>query len=123
MNEDTRSGGRPWYREPTKLAFLGLLAIAAYFLIAEHWAHVVPWLPWLFLIACPLLHIFMHRGHGGHGSHGSHGGHGGHAGHGPERSQQTETKSKTFEPPSPGSAITAEGDAPGKDRSPGGNRA
>jgi hypothetical protein len=25
----------------------------------------------LLLLACPLMHIFMHHGHGGHGSHGA----------------------------------------------------
>jgi hypothetical protein len=25
------------------------------------------------LLACPLLHLFMHGGHGGHGGHGAHG--------------------------------------------------
>jgi hypothetical protein len=27
---------------------------------------VVPYLPWLFLAACPLMHMFMHHGHGRH---------------------------------------------------------
>jgi hypothetical protein len=26
-------------------------------------------LPFLFLLACPLLHLFMHGGHGSHGGH------------------------------------------------------
>jgi len=26
-------------------------------------------LPLLLLLACPLMHIFMHHGHGGHGNH------------------------------------------------------
>jgi hypothetical protein len=52
----------------TKLAFLVLAAIAAFLLIAEHRAHVLPYLPWLVLAACPLMHLFMHRGHG-HGGH------------------------------------------------------
>ena len=42
-------------------------AIAAYFLITEHRAHLFGALPFLFLLACPLVHMFMHRGHGGHG--------------------------------------------------------
>jgi hypothetical protein len=46
-----------------------LIAVLGYFLIMEHWAHIVPWLPWLILLACPLMHVFMHRGHGG-GHHG-----------------------------------------------------
>ena len=57
---------------------LGLLvfgAVAAYFLLSEHRAHFFGALPFLLLLACPLMHMFMHRGHGGHG-----GGHGDHAG-------------------------------------------
>ena len=45
---------------------LGFFAIAAFFLLSEHRAHVLGVLPYLLLLACPLLHIFMHRGHGGH---------------------------------------------------------
>ena len=49
--------------------FLGFLAIAGYFLLTEHRAHVIPYLPFLLLLACPLMHLFMHRGHGGHDAH------------------------------------------------------
>jgi len=62
----------PWWRTRIGLAFLGFSAIAAYFLITEHRAHLalaVPYLPWLLLLACPLMHL-MHHGHGGHGSGG-----------------------------------------------------
>lgn len=51
--------------------FLGFIA---YFLVTEHWAHIVPYLPWLILLACPLLHIFMHGGHGHGSGHGSNNG-------------------------------------------------
>lgn len=44
-------------------------AVAAYFLLTEHLAHVVGALPFLLLLACPLMHVFMHHGHGGHGHH------------------------------------------------------
>ena len=58
----------------TKWVFIGFIAIAAYFLIAEHKAHLSGWLSaygvWLLLLACPLLHMFMHGRHGGHGGHG-----------------------------------------------------
>lgn len=50
-------------------------AIAAYFLLSEHRAHFFGALPFLLLLACPLMHMFMHGGHGGHG-----GGHGDHDG-------------------------------------------
>ena len=41
-------------------------AVAGYFLLTEHLAHVFGALPFLLLLACPLMHVFMHRGHGGH---------------------------------------------------------
>jgi len=51
---------------------VGLLVIggiAAYYLFTEHLAHVVGALPLLLLLACPLMHVFMHHGHGVHGHH------------------------------------------------------
>ena len=38
--------------------------------LEKHLAHVVGALPFLLLLACPMMHL-MH-GHGGHGGHGSH---------------------------------------------------
>lgn len=46
------------------------LVIAAFFLFTEHRAHLFGILPYLLLLACPLMHLFMHHGHGGHGHHG-----------------------------------------------------
>jgi len=49
----------------------GFLLVAAYFLVMEHRAHLSGWLqylPLLLVLACPLMHIFMHRGHGHHGA-------------------------------------------------------
>jgi len=63
-------------------------AIAGYFLLTEHLAHVVGALPLLLLLACPLMHVFMHHGHGGHGHH-----HGG-------RTSNSEPQQPT--PPKPG---------------------
>ena len=54
---------------------IGLLVMGVYFLLSEHRAHFLGALPYLLLLACPLMHVFMHRGHGGHG--GSHAGHSG----------------------------------------------
>ena len=60
----------------TKWVFIGFLVIAGYFLVTEHRAHLSGWLSsygiWLLLLACPLMHLFMHGGHGGHSGHGSH---------------------------------------------------
>lgn len=44
-------------------------AVAGYFLLTEHRAHLFGALPFLLLLACPLMHVFMHHGHGGHGHH------------------------------------------------------
>nr|WP_246109220.1 DUF2933 domain-containing protein [Vulcaniibacterium gelatinicum] len=55
-----------------RLVFLALLGIAAFYLIAEHRAHLLgglDWLPLLLLAMCPLLHVFGHGRHGGHGGH------------------------------------------------------
>ena len=41
-------------------------AIATYFLLSEHRAHFFGALPFLLLLACPLMHFFMHGGHGHH---------------------------------------------------------
>jgi len=42
-------------------------AVAGYFLVTEHWAHILGILPYVLLLACPLMHLFMHHGHGSHG--------------------------------------------------------
>lgn len=55
----------------TKWVFIGFMALAAGLLIAEHRVHVLGALPWLILLACPLMHLFMHHGHS-HGSHHHH---------------------------------------------------
>jgi len=51
-----------------KWALGGFLALAAFFLWTEHRAHLLGVLPYLLILACPLMHIFHHGGHG-HGQH------------------------------------------------------
>jgi hypothetical protein len=46
------------------IGFCAFTVIAAVFLWTEHRAHIGGWLPWLVLLLCPLIHLFMHRGHG-----------------------------------------------------------
>ncbi|RJQ49295.1 MAG: DUF2933 domain-containing protein [Gammaproteobacteria bacterium] len=53
----------PWRKTRTGLVFPGFLAIAAFFLITEHRAHVLGALPLILLLLCPLLHLFGHGGH------------------------------------------------------------
>lgn len=63
MNHNHEENGK--WRPISKYVFIGLALIAGYFLIMEHRAHVVQYLPFLLLLACPLMHLF--HGHGGHG--------------------------------------------------------
>jgi len=42
---------------------LALAALGVY-LLATHGGHVISPLPYLLLMACPLMHLFMHGGHG-----------------------------------------------------------
>ncbi|HXF68068.1 MAG TPA: DUF2933 domain-containing protein [Burkholderiales bacterium] len=59
----TRGGDRG------RWVFRGFLLIAGYFLVTEHLAHTIEFLPIVLLLACPLLHLF-HHARGGHGGHG-----------------------------------------------------
>ena len=45
------------------------LAIAVFFLWEEHRAHFLGAVPYVLLLLCPLIHLFMHRGHEHHGDH------------------------------------------------------
>ena len=47
--------------------FIGFLAVGAFLLLSEHRAHLLGALPFLLLLACPIMHLFHHRGHGGSG--------------------------------------------------------
>jgi len=49
-------------------ALLGFIAVIGFFLFTEHRAHLFGILPFLLLLACPLMHLF-HHGHGD-GRHG-----------------------------------------------------
>jgi hypothetical protein len=44
---------------------IGLIGLI--FLFKNHTSHVLIALPYLILLACPLMHLFMHKGHGEHG--------------------------------------------------------
>lgn len=62
--------------QPNSRSLLRGLAIAAfgaalaYLFFGEHRVHLLGYLPFLLLLACPLLHMTMHGGHGGHAGHG-----------------------------------------------------
>jgi hypothetical protein len=70
MNHDHSqhdSGPKRFWGSRYSIGLIVFGAIAAYLLLSEHRAHFFGALPFLLLLACPLMHIFMHHGHGGQG--------------------------------------------------------
>jgi len=61
------SGRAGFLRSRIGVVLVAFLAIAAFFLVTEHTAHVFGALPYLLLLVCPLLHLFLHGRHGAHG--------------------------------------------------------
>lgn len=75
MNHNEHSENRRAFRIPFWLGVCLFAAIAVFFLWEEHQAHILGALPWLILLACPFIHIFMHRNHDhgeGHGHEAEH---------------------------------------------------
>ncbi len=60
VDGDTRTRAVRWI-------FWGFAAVGAYYLVTEHREHLIDYLPFVLLMACPLMHLF--HGHGGHGRH------------------------------------------------------
>ena len=63
--QPTRARGR--LQLGSRFVLFAFLAIAGFYLLTEHTAHVFGILPYLLVFVCPILH-FLHGGHGGHGS-------------------------------------------------------
>jgi hypothetical protein len=59
----------PFLTSRAGLVLIGFLALAGVYLWMEHRVHFLGALVWLPLLACPLMHLFMHHGHGGHAAH------------------------------------------------------
>lgn len=60
---------RGFWRSPGGIVAIGFLLAAGFLLLSEHRAHALGYLPFLLLLACPLMHMFMHHGHGHHAGH------------------------------------------------------
>ena len=58
----------PFWRSRAGVALFVVVAVGGFLLFTEHRAHVLGFLPFAFLLACPLMHVFMHHGHR-HGGH------------------------------------------------------
>jgi len=63
---DLNALARSALASPMRTAFLALTAAGAAAIAYDHRVHVIGALPYLVLLACPLMHLFMMRGHGDH---------------------------------------------------------
>lgn len=69
MNDTATPAASSRNRRWLAIAAWLLGAIGAYFLLTRHFDHVLQAVPFLLLLACPLMHVFGHRRHGGHQDH------------------------------------------------------
>jgi hypothetical protein len=68
MNQGHATVERNWLSSGGKIVLLIILAVIGWFLFTQHGVHLFTVLPYLLLLACPFMHMFMHRGHGKHGN-------------------------------------------------------
>ncbi len=66
-----QSKASAFWRMAGGYAAIGFGAVAAFFLFTEHRVHLFGILPYLLLLACPIMMMFMHHGH----DHSDHEGH------------------------------------------------
>ena len=66
MNVQEQRQRSEWYQSRLAWILLGFLAIGGFFLLTQHTAHVLGFLPYALFLLCPLMMLFMHGGHGGH---------------------------------------------------------
>lgn len=55
-------------RSKARLALVSILLLGGAYLVMQHSAHLWAALPLAFLLACPLMHLFMHPRYGGDGA-------------------------------------------------------
>lgn len=70
MQTQTSFSLSQFFKSRTGLVCLAFLAIAAFYLLTAHTAHVFGVLPYALFLLCPLMHLFMHGGHGSHSRQG-----------------------------------------------------
>lgn len=65
--DEVPHGARPFWKSRAAIAMTVFGLIALFLMFSEHRAHFLGVLPYLLLLSCPLMHLFMH--HHGHGQH------------------------------------------------------
>jgi hypothetical protein len=60
---------RGFFASRANLVLLVFLGVGGFYLVSEHWAHLLGVGPLVLLLGvCIGMHFFMHGGHGGHGA-------------------------------------------------------
>lgn len=62
MNHEQRSAPPSFWKSPFGVVCTVLAIAASLYLYVAHKDHVLALLPYVILAACPLMHMFMHRG-------------------------------------------------------------
>ena len=60
---------RGWFSPRSVVVLCALVGILGAILLTGHSNHVIAALPYLLLLACPLMHFFMQGRHSTHGNH------------------------------------------------------
>ena len=68
-HDDNEPHVHSFWRRPAGMALATAALIAGFYMVREHWGHVLGYWPYLLLLACPLMHLMHGHGHGGHGRH------------------------------------------------------
>lgn len=64
-NGDAAEGRhRGFWRSPLGLVAVAALLIGSAALFWPDRPYALGWLPWFVILACPLVHVFLHGGHG-----------------------------------------------------------
>jgi hypothetical protein len=69
--EQNMNNNSPW-ASFHGIATLIVTVAAIVFVLTEHLDHLLEYFPFLIILLCPLMHIFMHKGHSGKGDNHHH---------------------------------------------------
>lgn len=66
-NTSNKTGNKSWLFSRAGFVTVGAVSILGFLVYTGHSAHLLGFAPYALLLACPLMHMFMHGGHG-HGA-------------------------------------------------------
>lgn len=63
QSHEHESNNESWLFSRTGIATLVAVSVLGFLIYEGHGTHLLGLLPYLLILACPLMHIFMHGGH------------------------------------------------------------